>query len=117
MDCGLPGSSVYGISRARTLEWAALPSPGDLPHPGIEPASSVLAGGFFTTEPPGKPKYTIVRKKIKKKTVTKDNMGHLIMIEGSIQEESIYKTEYLQNRNRLTDFGKRTIVTEGETWG
>ena len=27
----------------------------DLPDPGIEPASSVLAGGFFTTEPPGKP--------------------------------------------------------------
>ena len=33
-------------------------------------------------------------------------MGYLIMIKGSIQEESIYKTEYLQNRNRLTDFGK-----------
>ena len=33
------------------------PSPGDLPIPGIEPvslASSALAGGFFTTEPPGK---------------------------------------------------------------
>ena len=32
--------------------------PGDLPHPGIEPmslASSSLAGGFFTTEPHGKP--------------------------------------------------------------
>ena len=27
----------------------------DLPGPGIEPASLVLAGGFFTTEPPGKP--------------------------------------------------------------
>ena len=24
----------------------------DLPDPGIEPASSALAGGFFTTEPP-----------------------------------------------------------------
>ena len=33
------------------------PSLGDLPDPGIEPASPVspaLAGGFFTTEPPGK---------------------------------------------------------------
>ena len=33
-------------------------SPEDLPDPGIEPASLVspgLAGGFFTTEPPGKP--------------------------------------------------------------
>ena len=38
--------------------WNGLPfpSPGDLPHPGIEPASPMLAGGFFTTEPPGKPR-------------------------------------------------------------
>ena len=34
-----------------------LPSPVDLPNPGIEPESPVspaLAGRFFTTEPPGK---------------------------------------------------------------
>ena len=31
------------------------PSPGDLPNPGIEPMLPALAGGFFTTEPPGKP--------------------------------------------------------------
>ena len=30
------------------------PSPGDLPDPGIKPASTPLAGRFFTTEPPGK---------------------------------------------------------------
>ena len=33
------------------------PTPGDLPDPGMEPwspASPALAGGFFTTEPPGK---------------------------------------------------------------
>ena len=37
--------------------WSGLPfpSPGDLSHPGIEPTSPVLAGRFFTTEPPGKP--------------------------------------------------------------
>ena len=29
-------------------------STGDLPDQGIEPASPALAGGFFTTEPPGK---------------------------------------------------------------
>ena len=28
--------------------------PGDLPGPGIEPVSPVLAGSFFTAEPPGK---------------------------------------------------------------
>ena len=31
------------------------PSPGDLPNSGIELASPALAGGFFTTEPSGKP--------------------------------------------------------------
>ena len=37
--------------------WSGLsfPSPGDLPKPEIKPTSPVLAGGFFTTEPPGKP--------------------------------------------------------------
>ena len=37
--------------------WSGLPfpSPGDLPDPGIEPRSPAWAGGFFTTEPPGKP--------------------------------------------------------------
>ena len=34
--------------------WSGLPfpSPGVLPDPGIEHMSPVLAGGFFTTEPP-----------------------------------------------------------------
>ena len=27
----------------------------DLPGSGIEPMTAALAGGFFTTEPPGKP--------------------------------------------------------------
>ena len=31
------GSSVHGILQARRLEWAAFPSPGDLPNPGIKP--------------------------------------------------------------------------------
>ena len=41
----------------RQEHWSELPfpSPGDLPNPGINPAFPALAGGFFTTEPPGKP--------------------------------------------------------------
>ena len=37
--------------------WSGLPFPsaGDLPDPGIKPASPALAGGFLTTEPLGKP--------------------------------------------------------------
>ena len=38
--------------------WSGLPfpSPGDLPDPGIKPASPAMADGFFTTELSGKPK-------------------------------------------------------------
>ena len=41
----------------RQEHWSRLsfPPPGDLPDPGIEPEPPVLAGGFFTTESPGKP--------------------------------------------------------------
>ena len=37
--------------------WSGLPFPfpGDLSDPGIAPVSPALAGGFFTTEPLGKP--------------------------------------------------------------
>ena len=36
--------------------WSELPfpPPGDLPDPGIKPASPALAGRFLTTEPPRK---------------------------------------------------------------
>ena len=41
--------------------WSGLPFPplGDLPGPGIEPASSELKGRFFTTEPPGSPLFLL----------------------------------------------------------
>ena len=55
MDCSPPGSSIHGILQARILEGLPFPSPGNLPVPGIKPISPALAGGFFTTEPPGKP--------------------------------------------------------------
>ena len=54
-DCSPPGSSVRGISQARVLEWGAISFSGDLPDPGMEPESTALAGGFFTTAPPGEP--------------------------------------------------------------
>ena len=42
---------------SRQESWSELPcpSPGDLPNPGIEPASPEGAGRFFTAEPSGKP--------------------------------------------------------------
>ena len=39
IDCSPPDSSVHGILQARILEWVAIPPPGDLPNPDIEPVS------------------------------------------------------------------------------
>ena len=44
-----------GFSRQEHWSGLPFPPPGDLPDSGIKPASPALAGGFFTTEPPGKP--------------------------------------------------------------
>ena len=46
---------------SRQEYWSGLPfpSPGDLPHPEIEPVSAVLADRFFTTEPPGKSTFSL----------------------------------------------------------
>jgi len=40
--------------------WSGLP----LPFPGIQPTSPALAGGFFTTEPAGKPLELIEENKL-----------------------------------------------------
>ena len=68
MDCSPPGSSIHEISQARILEWVAFPSLGVLANPGIKlasPESPALAGGFFSTEPPGKRKYWLLKTKRK----------------------------------------------------
>ena len=55
MDCSPPDSSVHGILQVRILEWVAIPSPGDLPDPGIEPGSPALQADSLPTELSGKP--------------------------------------------------------------
>jgi len=45
-----------GILQARILEWVAMPFPGDLPNPGIEPRSPTLQADSLLTELPGKQK-------------------------------------------------------------
>ena len=55
MGCSLPGSSAHGIPQAVL----PCPPPGDLPDPGIEPASLVslaLAGGSLTLSRLGSPR-------------------------------------------------------------
>ena len=53
IDCQAPLS--MGFPSQEYWNGLLFPSPGDLPYLGTQPVSPALAGGFFTTEPPGKP--------------------------------------------------------------
>ena len=45
LECRLSGCGAWAL---------LLHGMWDLPGPGLEPVSAVMAGGFLTTEPPGK---------------------------------------------------------------
>ena len=52
VNCSPPGSSAHGISRQEYWNGVPFPTPGDLPVPGIEPASLIspeLTSRFFPT--------------------------------------------------------------------
>ncbi|KAJ8787852.1 hypothetical protein J1605_005656 [Eschrichtius robustus] len=53
--------SPQAFSVALHSDEALLHSTWDLPGPGLEPVSPVLAGGFLTTAPPGKPRAFVYR--------------------------------------------------------
>ena len=55
MDFSLPGSSLYGISQARILEWVAISFPRGSSQPEDQIYISCIAGEFLTIEPPAKP--------------------------------------------------------------
>ena len=55
MACRLPGSSVHGTSQARILERVAISFSKGSSWPRDQTCVSCIAGGFFITEPPGKP--------------------------------------------------------------
>ena len=56
MDYSPLGYLSMGFSRQEYWSGLPSPSPGDLPDPGMEPLSPILAGGFFTIQPLRKPK-------------------------------------------------------------
>ena len=55
MDCNLPGSSLHMVFQARILEWVAISFSRESSWPKDQTSISCLAGGFFTTQSPGKP--------------------------------------------------------------
>ena len=59
MDCSPPGSSVHVISQVRSLKWVAISSSRGSFQLRDQTWVSCIAGGFFTTEPPGSPQRNI----------------------------------------------------------
>ena len=65
LGCGQLFATPWTVAHKASLSmefsrqeyWSELPfpTPGEPPDPGIRSASPALAGGFFTTTPPGKP--------------------------------------------------------------
>ena len=51
--------TVHEILQARILKWVAVPSPGNLPDPGMEPGSPALQADTLPAELPGKPLHTV----------------------------------------------------------
>ena len=54
MDCSPPGYFVHGILLARVWSGEPVPSPGDIPYPGIEPGLLPWQAESLLSEPPGK---------------------------------------------------------------
>ena len=77
MDCSPPGSSVRGISQARILEWVVISFPRGSSPPRVQ-SLTCIAGGFFTTEPPGKPQVKFYSPT--KTTTTESHSSHYTSI-------------------------------------
>ena len=54
IDCSLQAPLSMEFSSQESWSELPLPSPGDLPDPGIEPTSPTLQAGCLLSEPPGK---------------------------------------------------------------
>ena len=54
--------AALSVEFSRQGYWSGLPFPsqGHLPDLGIKPTFHALGGGFFTTEPPGKPRIIVL---------------------------------------------------------
>ena len=108
MDYRPPGSSVHGILHARIRSGLVFPPSGDLPIPGIEPrspASPALAGGFFTTEPPGKPivTYILYKKFGKYGEIESSKNNSKIQVMRGVQILNIVFLKY-NNLSKFIDF-------------
>ena len=68
----------------------------DLPGLGVEPVSPELAGGFFTTEPPGKPLEIYFRKAFSKYIYISCKFVYLTFSENMLCEDSFIQPTVIQ---------------------
>ena len=71
IDCSPPDFPVHRISQAKILEWVAISFSRGSFRSRDHTCISCTAGGFFTTEPPGKPMYLSVSMKVKVKFLSR----------------------------------------------
>ena len=72
MDCSPPGSPAHGIPRQESWSGWPFPSPGDLPDPGINPASPVLQADSLPLIHQGRPRKGNLR-------TSNQPLGHLLV--------------------------------------
>ena len=78
-------SQSMGFSKQEYWSGVPLPSPGDLPDPGIEPRSPTLQADALTSAPPGKPfKY---KNTVSQKTSYRDTELNISDIQRFQREE------------------------------
>ena len=86
MDSSLPGSPLHGIFQARILEWVTISfsrissQPRDGNHVSCV---CCVAGGFFTTVPPGKPinrLYSSIKYKVQKRGVQISTQEEMVLV-------------------------------------
>ncbi|ELR52348.1 Interferon regulatory factor 6, partial [Bos mutus] len=70
------GSSVHGIVQIRILEWVAMPPPGDLPNPGIEPESLMSPALAGNGTPPAHPQPSVLGSPIAPASVGNCSVGN-----------------------------------------
>ena len=70
MDMAHQTPLSMGFPRQEYWSGLSFSSPGDLLNPGIKPSSPALAGGFFTTHPPEKPKNNLICLKFERRACT-----------------------------------------------
>jgi len=78
--CSMPGSSVHGDSPGKNTEWVPIPSPGDLPDPGIKLGSPALQADSLPAELLGKPHssfYLLSKSTVASEVKSQANCGNL----------------------------------------